>query len=185
MKYYTRKGDDGITLLPNNIKVSKDSEITNIIGEIDELNSLFGLIINYIDDEYINNIIKEIQNQLFNIGAEIIMINSNANKNDNTEFNFSEKNIKNLEEIIDEISIKLPDLNKFILPGGSESASWLHYARATVRKVERDFVSFSKTNKLNPNILKYINRLSSFFFVAALYMNKKEGIKEINPTYTQ
>ncbi|MGC8649218.1 MAG: cob(I)yrinic acid a,c-diamide adenosyltransferase [Candidatus Micrarchaeia archaeon] len=184
MKYYTGIGDNGDTLLPNNIKISKDSEITNIIGDIDELNSLFGLIINYIDDEYINNIIKSIQDRLFNIGAEIIIVNSNTNKKDNIKFNFSEKNIKDLEEVIDEISIKLSDLNKFILPGGSESASWLHYARAIVRKVERNFVGFSKTNKLNPNILKYINRLSSFFFVAARYMNKKEGIKEINPTYT-
>ena len=185
MKYYTKRGDDGNTILPNG-KISKDSNLINIVGDIDELNSLFGLIVNYIDDEYINNIIKGIQDRFFNIGAEIIMQNSKVNKEeDKKSFNFSEQNITDLETVIDEIGAKLPELNKFILPGGSESAAWLHYTRAVVRRVERNFVKFSKKQNLNPNILKYINRLSSFFFVAARYMNQKEGVKEINPTYTR
>ncbi|MGC8571977.1 MAG: cob(I)yrinic acid a,c-diamide adenosyltransferase [Candidatus Micrarchaeia archaeon] len=189
MKYYTKTGDNGSTLLPNNIKIDKDAEVLSVIGDIDELNSLLGLVQVHVDDDYIVTIIKGVQNRLFNISAEIIMQNSKQDSEKIAKIALSEQDLKELEDKIDDISAKIPELKKFIIPGGAESAAWLHYARAVTRRIERNVVSFSKTltaenkEKLNPIILKYINRLSSFLFVAARYMNKKEGIEEDSPTY--
>ncbi len=149
MKYYTKVGDNGSTILPNNKKIDKDSEILKIVGGIDELNSLLGIVKTNVDDKYINDIISGIQDRLFNIGAEIIMQNSLEQKDFIAKkISFSEQNLKDLEDKIDDISKKIPELRKFVIPGGSQSAAWLHYARAIARRIERNFVSFSKINNI-------------------------------------
>ena len=90
--------------------------------------------------------------------------------------------ITDLEKIIADLSLRIPDLNKFVLPGGSESASYLHLSRAVSRRAERSAIRIG--NRItNGNVVPYLNRLSSLLFVSALYMNKKEGIDETNPHY--
>jgi cob(I)alamin adenosyltransferase len=179
--YYTGSGDDGSTGVMGKGRVQKDSCMTVALGEIDELNSVVGVAIANTSDDYINRMLNVIQNKLFVIGAEISASIEGGAK---PKTSISEETIKDLEKQIDEIGATLPELKKFVLPGGSISSAYLHLARSVARRAERATVALSKDTKINPNILKYLNRLSSFFFATALYVNKKEGIDETNPAYS-
>ena len=88
-----------------------------------------------------------------------------------------------LEKEIESVGATLPDLKKFVLPGGSIGAAGLHLARSVCRRAERSVIAASPENKVNPETIRYLNRLSSLLFVAALHLNRKEGIEELNPTY--
>ncbi|MFI5412442.1 MAG: cob(I)yrinic acid a,c-diamide adenosyltransferase [Candidatus Micrarchaeales archaeon] len=152
----------------------------NAVGDIDELNSVVGVAIANTPDEYINKMLKVVQDKLFIVGAEVSAAVDGGMK---LKFSTDEKIVKDLERQIDEIGSTLPELKKFVLPGGSLSSSYLHLSRSVTRRAERSVFKLSKETKINPYILKYLNRLSSFFFATALYINKKEGIEEFNPTY--
>ncbi len=177
-KYYTGVGDDGSTGIVGKGRVGKDSRIIQAVGEIDELNSVVGVAIANTPDSYINKMLKVVQDRLFVIGAEISSTGGTKLKS-----NIDAYAVTDLEKQIDEIGTTLPELKKFVLPGGSLSSSYLHLARSVSRRAERSVVALSKETKINPSVLRYLNRLSSFFFAAALYVNKKEGIEEFNPTY--
>ncbi len=181
--YYTGKGDDGSTGITGKGRVEKDCCQIEALGDVDELNSIVGVAIANTTDSYITNMLEVVQDKLFTLGAEVSAAVENGAKPKSV---IDEKTVKDLEKGIDEIGATLPELKKFVLPGGSLSSAYLHLARSIARKAERSVVSLNKETKtkLNPNILKYLNRLSSFFFAAALYMNKKEGIDETNPSYS-
>ena len=160
---------------------SKDSALIIGIGDIDELNSFIGLVIVDIADELMKNRLINIQNKLFIIGAELGGIINSAYT---PKHIITDKELKELELIIDEYSNKVGMLKKFVLPGGTEGAAKLQYARAISRRAERSIVKISKENQnMNKIILKYMNRLSTLLFVMALYINKKENYEEINPSY--
>jgi cob(I)alamin adenosyltransferase len=179
--YYTGKGDDGSTGLMGKERVGKDSCMVQAIGDLDELNSIVGVAIANTPDEYINKMLKSIQDRLFIVGAEVSASVEGGTKPKSV---LGDNNIKDLERQIDEIGSTLPELKKFVLPGGSLSSAYLHLARSTARRAERSIVALSKEAKISPHVLQYLNRLSSFFFAAALYVNRKEGIEETNPTYS-
>lgn len=178
--YYTGSGDDGSTGVMGKGRVKKDSCMTIALGEIDELNSVVGVTIANTSDDYINRMLKAVQDRLFVVGAEI---SASVEGGAKPKTSISGEMIEDLEKQIDEIGATLPELKKFVLPGGSISSAYLHLARSVARRAERSTVALTKETKVNPNILRYLNRLSSFFFAAALYVNKKEGIDETNPTY--
>ena len=171
MKIYTGKGDKGKTSIISAEEIAKDSTVIEIIGTIDELNAVIGLNISICKYLEIKDILYMVQSNLFNIGSEIAfhkVQRSNNKKN-------SPKDIQTIENQIDNISSKLPELKEFILPGGSYLASNLHVARAICRRSERVMVRFLAETKVETHILIYLNRLSDLLFVLARYANLLDG----------
>lgn len=185
MKIYTKKGDNGKTELLGGTIVSKNHKRLECYGSIDELNALIGNIY----DQKISNQHKEIlfniQNQLFNIGS---IISFDGRKKKIILPEIYEENIVTLEKEIDRMDSYLPKLKAFILPCGHSTSSKCHIARTVCRRAERNLISLSHTNKVNPILLKYLNRLSDYLFVLArdiLFSSKsKEIIWEKNQKKT-
>jgi cob(I)alamin adenosyltransferase len=176
--YYTGKGDKGVSSLLGANEISKDDLIFDLLGDIDELNSYIAVCLPYIKDYRIRKDLDLIQDNLFSISAITANINGKAKLK-----SVKVPNVSILESEIKRLDKHLPQLRKFVIPGGSNASAHLHFARSISRRVERRFVSLQKKNKLNPNILKYMNRLSSFLFVAALYTNHVNRVGEKNPKY--
>jgi cob(I)alamin adenosyltransferase len=174
MKIYTRTGDDGKTSTLSGKRVSKDSAIMQVNGTIDELNAVIGVALSYNNHEEIEEILEEIQSDLFVIGTEITL----SEKSDTNKIKISQYRIKRLEDLIDSITEKLPKLRNFVLPGGSLLASHLHLARTVCRRAERTLVSFIDETDLNTFSLQYLNRLSDLLFVLSRYANKLDKIPE-------
>lgn len=150
-KIYTKTGDDGTTSLANNKRVNKDSYIIDAIGAVDEANSAIGMV-----TEYYNDVLERIQNDLFDLGAELAGAKT---------VSITEDKIEYLENVLDDYNEYLEPLDSFVLPTGQ-----LHNARTIVRRAEREVWKVpSIQNKLIP---KYLNRLSDLLFVMARYHNK-------------
>jgi cob(I)alamin adenosyltransferase len=180
---YTRKGDNGDTYLFGSEKrISKSSCQTEVLGSLDELNSILGICRAKLNKEsnvkFYNKttyqIIENIQQDLFTIQAEI----AGADKQ------ITEAKIKLLETIINSIEKELKEIKTFFLPGASELSSFLDYARAIARKTERRIVKYSEENKISPFILQYINRLSSLLYALVRIINFKLEAEEIRPSYS-
>lgn len=176
MILYTGKGDKGKSLVGKK-RISKDNKILDLLGDLDELNSLIGVVKNYLKKH--RKILSEIQNDLFIIQANISFILYPKFKPPS----LTKEKILRLETAIKKIeeTIKLP--NKFVIPGKEINSAWLHYLRATTRKVERKMVFLIKSKKISPQLLSYLNRLSSFFYALALQEVWRKRLKEDNPTY--
>ncbi len=156
-KIYTRTGDDGSTGMADGSRVSKDSTVIKVVGEVDELNAFIaGILVKPLPDKIRETLLK-IQHHLFDIGGELsypAYSKIDADK------------VKWLEDTMDTFNEQLPPLKEFILPGGGEAAVACHIARAVSRRVERSLVSWKLENDaLNPQLLIYINRLSDLLFV--------------------
>ena len=149
-RIYTKTGDDGKTSTATNERIDKSSDLIEAIGAVDEANSAIGMA-----TEFHNDIIDRIQNDLFDLGAEL----SGA-----PTIVISEARITHLENIIDDYNEHLAPLHSFVLPTGA-----IHNARTVVRRAERQVW---KIEGINPNIAKYLNRLSDLLFVMARYHNK-------------
>ena len=149
-RIYTKTGDDGKTSTATNERIEKSSDLIEAIGAVDEANSAIGMA-----TEFHNDIVDRIQNDLFDLGAEL----SGA-----PTIVISEARITHLENIIDDYNEYLEPLHSFVLPTGA-----MHNARTIVRRAERQVW---KIDGLNPNIAKYLNRLSDLLFVMARYHNK-------------
>ncbi len=174
MKIYTGTGDKGETSLTGG-RTGKDDPRIETVGELDELNASIGLAVSFQNDKKIIDILKDVQDKLFTIGAEL----SNISKSETPEI--TEAHVKDLENKID--GFELGEIKKFILPSGTRSSVSLHLARTITRRAERRIVSLAKTQEINEYLLKYMNRLSSLLFVLSVYVNRKEGGKEENPSY--
>ena len=172
-KIYTKAGDRGETSLISGKKVNKNHPRTVAYGTVDELNSGIGVAISFIRDRKVSKQLQNIQNELFNIGAEL------ASREELKQFQLDSQKIEGLEQIIDRYDDKLTKLRTFVLPGGSKEAAFLHLTRTTCRRAEREVVNLSKKETISPNIIAYLNRLGDLLFVLARYVNKKAGEKEI------
>ena len=170
-KIYTRTGDDGSTGMADGSRVAKDDLLVDVIGEVDELNSQLAVLACHVPVVFAESI-SVIQNELFNVGAELTM----------GQAMLKQENINWLENNLDELNLSLTPLKEFILPGGGLAASHCHVARAICRRVERSLVSLNKKNELNTYLMAYINRLSDYLFVLARAISKAEGKDE---TYWQ
>ena len=177
VRIYTKTGDRGKTSLFGGIRVSKDSIQIDVIGTLDELNASLGLIVPVLKDKKTQKILISIQNTLFDIGAEIANPRS-IGINTKKIFKLEQEKANGLEKIIDQIDSKLKPLSNFILPGGAESASRLHFARSVTRRTERKIIQLSRKEKINSNIISYINRLSDLLFVLARKENKTAKIQD-------
>jgi len=158
-KIYTKTGDDGSTSIANNERVFKTTPLIEAIGAVDEANSAIGMCL-----EYYNDIIERIQNDLFDLGAELA---------GSKKFKITEDRITYLENLIDDYNEYLEPLSSFVLPTGS-----LHNARTVVRRAERWVWMAKEIHEHNdgfiigPLVPKYLNRLSDLLFVMARYHNK-------------
>ena len=167
-KIYTRTGDDGSTGMADGSRVAKDDLLIQTIGEVDELNSQLAVLVYHAPDDF-NESVHSIQNELFNVGAELSM----------GQAMIQQKQVDVLENSLDELNKTLTPLKEFILPGGGLAASHCHVARAVCRRVERSLVSLNKQDKLNSYLLAYVNRLSDYLFVLARAISKNEGMDEV------
>ncbi|MEK7673661.1 MAG: cob(I)yrinic acid a,c-diamide adenosyltransferase [Patescibacteria group bacterium] len=178
--FYTKAGDKGKNIVGKN-KINKDNPIMEILGELDELNSLCGLARALIKNSKIKKFLKKVQEDIFIIQA---IVAQKLFVNDKTRvFKFGEKKIEELEKIINDIGKGIKNINSFIVPGSNIESARLDYLRAIARKIERRIIKNSKKINLNKNIFAYLNRLSSLFFVLARYSANSKGIKEENPQY--
>ena len=167
-KIYTRTGDDGNTGMADGTRVAKDDLLVCAIGHIDELNSQLAVLACHAPGSFSESISK-VQNELFNIGAELSM----------GQPIFKQDNVDWLEQSLDELNQLLTPLKEFILPGGGLAASHCHVARVVCRRAERSLVSLNKQDTLNSYLLAYINRLSDYLFVLARAISKHEGELEV------
>ncbi|MGE6489341.1 cob(I)yrinic acid a,c-diamide adenosyltransferase [Paenisporosarcina sp. NPDC076898] len=178
MKIYTKTGDKGTTSLIYGSRVAKNDALVEAYGTCDEANSMIGLAMSYIQNEFIEEkedvqrVFHQIQTTLFHVGAELATPTGKEVK-----WKLEETEITKLENVIDEWDSHLPALQNFILPSGHPAGATLHVARTIVRRAERAAVSIGE--QVSPLVLAYLNRLSDFLFVAARFINMRLGQKEI------
>lgn len=158
-KLYTKSGDEGLTYLANGKKTKKYSLRVTAYGEVDELNSTLALVIaEDLKNLFTNNILN-IQSFLFDIGGEL------ATPDKPIENCVIEKtDIEELEKLIDENILNLPELRSFVIPGGSKLNSVLHLSRTVCRRAERSLWKLMEEEKINSNLMIYLNRLSDYLF---------------------
>ena len=169
-KIYTRTGDKGTAGLVDGSRVSKSSLRMTAIGEVDEANAAIGVAIAALGDGPITDQLLEIQNDLFDLGADVATPGEVEGA-----LRIVKSQVERLEDDIDVMNTGLPPLESFILPGGSSSVASLHLARAIVRRAERAAVALNEAEPLNAHVLAYLNRLSDHLFVTARHVASHEG----------
>ena len=195
-KVYTRGGDAGKTSLASGARISKASLRVSAYGDVDELNSFLGLARARIADQALQQLLGQIQNDLFVIGADLATPvpdpapdpapnsapNSTKAKSRSMR-RVSQSEVESLEKSIDLYNNSLPPLKEFILPAGNEVGALLHVARAVARRAERGAVRLSEdaaeAGKINPQTITYLNRLSDLLFVLARVVNRQGDSAEV------
>ncbi|MDV3277122.1 MAG: cob(I)yrinic acid a,c-diamide adenosyltransferase [Nitrososphaerales archaeon] len=170
---YTRRGDRGETSLYGPRRVAKDSPRVEAYGTIDELNSYIGVVLSDCRDIQTTKSLKVVQRLLFVAGADLAADSDSAKVP-----RISKEDTATIEKMTDEALNRLPALTNFILPGGSRLASELQYARAICRRAERRALTASKAEKLNSELIPFLNRLSSYLFNLGRLANQKRRVKE-------
>lgn len=174
MKIYTKRGDFGETAMFGGAKTQKSNIRIHAYGTVDELNSTIGMILSYSISDEGKEMLMQVQNDLFVVGASLATPNPEKSRIDEV----GDKEIEQLERWIDKLEEDLPPLKSFILPGGSGAGSTLHFSRTVCRRAERETVALSEEEDISPKNVIYLNRLSDFLFVLARYENMKKDIKE-------
>ena len=178
MKIYTRTGDKGDTGLFGGGRVDKDHPRVDAYGVVDELNAVLGMARAANREPRINEIILGIQRDLFSIGALLATPDHQKMEEHLTKAVIGENRISELESFIDECDRELKPLKAFIIPGGTQCAAALHFARTVCRRAERQVVSLGKELTLPPIVVVYINRLSDLLFTLARLANSRAGNTE-------
>lgn len=164
MKIYTKTGDKGTTALYGGLRLSKGDLRIEAYGTVDELNSFVGLVATYMEEEEYKDLLQNIQSRLFDIGANLAAVPGKKNL---ILPEVPEASIVLLETYIDKISVYLPELKYFILPGGNQAAAVCHIARTVCRRAERCVVRLADHEEVKPELVRYLNRLSDFLFILA------------------
>jgi cob(I)alamin adenosyltransferase len=171
---YTGRGDNGETSLYGPKRVQKDSPRVEAYGAIDELNSLLGVVIAGTKDRPTASALKRIQKLLFVAGADA----ASELKGSPRVPRISSADTTELERMTKDLLVGLPPLKSFILPGGTLTGAMLQLARAVCRRAERRILTASRTEEMNPALLPFFNRLSSYLFNLSRIVNRKAGVKE-------
>ncbi|MCL4135258.1 UNVERIFIED_CONTAM: hypothetical protein GTU68_048645 [Idotea baltica] len=170
-KIYTKTGDSGETALGNGSRVAKHSMRVTAYGTVDETNATVGLARLHADGDLDAKLVM-IQNDLFDLGAD--MCRPDMEKDDEAEYpplRMTDAQVERLESEIDVMNAALEPLRSFVLPGGSPLAAHLHLCRTVSRRAERLSVELATLESVNPSAVKYLNRLSDWFFVASRIAN--------------
>ena len=171
-KIYTKTGDEGKTSLGNGDRVNKHSLRVDAYGTVDETNATVGLARLHAKDITTTTQLSAIQNDLFDLGADLCRPNHEDDaKSTHRPLRINSKQVKRLENEIDSMNNALKTLKSFVLPGGSALASHLHLCRTVSRRAERLTFALSETESVNEIAVKYLNRLSDWFFVASRIAN--------------
>ena len=177
---YTRGGDAGKTSLFGGRRVSKDHPRVIAYGTIDELNSVLGVAISFIRQRSLVSQLHGIQNELFNIGAELASDKPvRRRKRQSDTFQLDAKSTLHLEELIDDYDSRVPPLKTFILPSGTTASAAMHHARTVCRRAERTVVTLARKETINPEVVAYLNRLNDLLFALARYLNKAGRRREL------
>ncbi len=177
-RIYTRGGDKGKTSLSRGERVAKHDQRVEAYGDVDETNSVIGLarsvieraIKNDVRRRHADEMLARIQNDLFDLGADLATVMGKS-KRGQPALRIVASQVTRLEREIDAMNGELSPLNSFILPGGSEVAALLHLARTVARRAERRMTALAAKKSVNPEAIKYINRLSDHLFVLARRLN--------------
>ena len=180
-KIYTKTGDDGTTALGNGERIAKSSKRVSAYGSVDELNSFIGLARSFIESDKLkelDKILATIQNDLFDLGADLCIPDKDKNAD---SLKIVKSYVKNLEKEIDKLNSQLEPLRSFILPGGTKVSAYVHIARTIARRCEREMIELRQIElaEISKEAVQYINRLSDFLFVAARYVNLKSDFDDI------
>lgn len=182
MKIYTRAGDAGDTALYGGARVPKDALRVEAYGTLDELNAALGVAQAALpaSHEELREVLSACQADLFELGAEL------ATPPDRLGDKLAQKlhradaaQVEGLEAIIDRYEAQLAPLHTFILPGGAPTAATLHLARTVTRRAERRVVALARDEPVNPEVIRYLNRLSDLLFVLARTANRLSGVQDV------
>lgn len=176
MKIYTKTGDAGDTALFGGERVPKDALRIEAYGSVDELNCVIGIVRSLRPVSSIDTILKKIQSQLFELGADLATPIAHQSK---AIPRIQKSHAVGLEKIIDRLETTLSPLKTFILPGGSPIASYLHLGRTVCRRAERTAVRLSRNEDIGTAVIIYLNRLSDLLFVLARYANMVDQEEEV------
>lgn len=172
----TRSGDDGKTNLGTKDRLSKNHIRIETLGTLDELNSSLGMVLAYEPlNQEISAVLKQVQQDLFDLGGELCPPYQQA---------VTTEKIAYLDAFITQWNASLPPLTEFILPGGNLKAASCHLARTICRRAERCIVALHENEKINADILRYINRLSDLLFISARILARETHSKEELWTHT-
>ena len=169
-KIYTRTGDDGTTGLGDGSRTDKDALRIEVIGTVDELNSLIGLMLTGTVPDAQRTMLTTVQHKLFDLGGELSIPGHTL---------LSTADVGALEQALDRLNADLSPLKEFILPGGSTEAAHCHLARSVCRRAERRIISLNKTEPVNATAIQYLNRLSDLLFVMARSLNQAAGQPDV------
>jgi len=168
-KIVTRTGDDGTTGLGDGTRTPKDSPRVRAMGDLDELNSVLGLVLAEDVPADLRAPLAAVQNDLFDLGGEICIPGRTA---------IGEAHLARVEADVARLNEPLPPLREFVLPGGSRAAAAAHLARTVARRAERSLVELHHHEPVSPASLMYLNRLSDLLFVVARSLNRAAGVPE-------
>ncbi len=182
-KVYTRTGDRGDTALVGGKRVPKDSPRIDAYGTLDELNSIVGLARVFNEEsldageahQFLDEVLCQLQDELFDLGSELATPPEFFQEG---MYRAGADEVTRLEKWIDQCQKDLEPLKSFILPGGGRIGAYLHQCRTVCRRAERDILRLSREEEINPNIIKYVNRLSDLFFVLSRWIAKQTGEQE-------
>lgn len=186
MKIYTKTGDRGETGLLGEERVSKASPRIEAYGTVDELNAVLGMVAAELeDDSATQKIVERIQNDLHVVCADL----ASPDLADEGIPRVEARHVKELEKLCDQLEEELPPLTGFVLPGGTKAGAGLHWARTVCRRAERRVVALrdaeGEANRVNPEVVRYLNRLSDLLFLLARRANLRAGVEEKHPNYEQ
>lgn len=176
-KIYTRTGDQGDTHLGDMSRVRKTSPRVAAYGDVDELNSVIGLALLAALPPAYAGWLRQIQNDLFDLGADLCV--PEGGDPGRRRLRVTAPQVAELERRCDEVNAGLSDLTSFILPGGSPAAAGLHHARTVCRRAERSVVALRDEEPVNPEAVRYLNRLSDLLFLLARGCNRAAGVDDV------
>ncbi len=175
-KIYTKTGDKGMTSLVGGTRISKDHLKIETYGTVDELNSWIGVLRDSPENASRKDILKEIQDRLFTLGADLAAEPEQTKRKIPDLF---ESDIELLEREMDKMNEEIPPLKAFVLPGGHQSVSFAHVARTVCRRAERHVIRLSREEEVNPMIIQYLNRLSDYLFVVSRKITQELQTEEV------
>lgn len=176
---YTGTGDRGLTSLVGGERVKKNSLRLEAYGTIDELSSSLGVVAaDPTCSPEVKGEIREVQNELFNIGAYLATAAPRGTEPACASLADGSK-IEQLEGWIDSLDEQTPKIRAFVLPGGCMTAAECHMARTICRRAERAILALADEEYVDPALIRYINRLSDYLFIAARFQNFMQGIEEV------
>jgi cob(I)alamin adenosyltransferase len=179
MRIYTRTGDRGDTALFGGGRVPKDHARTTAYGDVDELNSVLGLVRATAPRDFFDGELAAIQRDLFSIGGHLATPDPGRVAKALAKAALSSERVSDFERMIDQADAELPPLRAFVLPAGSPKAAAFHVARTVCRRAERSVVTLTREAEVPELFLAYLNRLSDLLFTLARLANHREGVGDV------